>query len=43
MQAFRAGLLRFDGDNAVLDSDGLVVINAGQIEYAGDFDRAPAQ
>jgi guanine deaminase len=41
MQAYRASLLRFAGEQAVFDTDGLLVTKAGHIEYAGDFASAP--
>jgi guanine deaminase len=40
MQAYRAGLLRFVGEQAVFDTDGLLVTHGGHIEYAGDFASA---
>ncbi len=40
MQAYRAQLLRFDHEQAVLDTDGLLVVSDGRVVYAGDHNSA---
>jgi guanine deaminase len=40
LQAFRASLLRFEGDAARFDADGLLVVSEGRVQYAGDWASA---
>jgi guanine deaminase len=39
-QAYRASLLRFEGERACFDADGLLVVSDGRVAYAGDWASA---
>jgi guanine deaminase len=41
MQAYRASLLRFEGDATLFDTDGLLVVSDGRVAYAGAWADAP--